>query len=62
MSLSRPIMGTAMITMVAGLLDTSNAFAGITFGVVLGPPNASYRQSSSASLTARCGGQSARCG
>ncbi|MFG2836026.1 hypothetical protein ACGFZH_11915 [Streptomyces zaomyceticus] len=48
MSVSRPMMDTAMITMVAGLLGSTNAFvgwlihlgiatfAGITFGVVLG--------------------------
>ncbi|PCG86989.1 hypothetical protein CIB93_05460 [Streptomyces sp. WZ.A104] len=48
MSVSRPTMDTAMITMVAGLLGSTNAFAGwlihlsiatfagITFGVVLG--------------------------
>lgn len=48
MSVSRPMMDTAMITMVAGLLGTTNAFAGwlihlsiaffvgITFGVLLG--------------------------
>lgn len=48
MSISRPIMDTAMITMVAGLLGSTNAvvgwlihlsialFAGITFGVLLG--------------------------
>ncbi|MFG3309461.1 hypothetical protein [Streptomyces wuyuanensis] len=48
MSLSRPMMDTAMITMVAGLLGSANAiagwlihlaiatFAGIAFGVVLG--------------------------
>lgn len=48
MSVSRPVMDTAMITMVAGLLGTSNAFAGwlihlsialfagIGFGVLLG--------------------------
>ncbi|MDI9888838.1 hypothetical protein QMZ92_31925 [Streptomyces sp. HNM0645] len=49
MSVSRPVMDTAMITMVAGLLGTTNAFAGwlihlaialfagATFGIVLGP-------------------------
>ncbi|MFI2367380.1 hypothetical protein [Streptomyces sp. NPDC018833] len=48
MSVSRPMTDTAMITMVAGLLGSANAFvgwlihlgisvfAGITFGVVLG--------------------------
>ncbi|MEV6678594.1 hypothetical protein AB0N09_17295 [Streptomyces erythrochromogenes] len=48
MSVSRPMMDTAMITMVAGLLGSTNAFAGwlihlaiaafagIAFGVVLG--------------------------
>ncbi|XEC32476.1 hypothetical protein JAO84_01200 [Streptomyces fradiae] len=48
MSVSRPIMDTAMITMVAGLLGSTNAFvgwlvhlaisltAGIVFGVVFG--------------------------
>lgn len=48
MSVSRPMMDTAMITMVAGLLGSTNAFAGwlihlgiatfagITFGVVVG--------------------------
>jgi hypothetical protein len=48
MSVSRPMMDTAMITMVAGLLGSTNAFAGwlihlaialfagVTFGVVLG--------------------------
>ncbi|MEU0088925.1 hypothetical protein [Streptomyces sp. NPDC006274] len=48
MSVSRPLMDTAMITMVAGLLGSTNAFAGwlihlaialfagITFGVLLG--------------------------
>jgi hypothetical protein len=48
MSVSRPMMDTAMITMVAGLLGSTNAFAGwlihlaialfagITFGVLLG--------------------------
>ncbi|MCJ1676960.1 hypothetical protein MTF65_06295 [Streptomyces sp. APSN-46.1] len=48
MSVSRPMMDTAMITMVAGLLGTTNAFAGwlihlsialfagITFGVLFG--------------------------
>jgi hypothetical protein len=48
MSVSRPMMDTAMITMVAGLLGSANAFAGwlihlaialfagITFGVLLG--------------------------
>lgn len=48
MSVSRPMMDTAMITMVAGLLGSTNAFAGwlihlsialvagITFGAVLG--------------------------
>lgn len=48
MSVSRPVMDTAMITMVAGLLGSTNAFAGwlihlaialfagVTFGVVLG--------------------------
>lgn len=48
MSVSRPMIDTAMITMVAGLLGSTNAFsgwlihlaiatlAGITFGVVLG--------------------------
>lgn len=48
MSVSRPMMDTTMITMVAGLLGSTNAFAGwlihltialfagITFGVVLG--------------------------
>ncbi|WP_028812522.1 hypothetical protein [Streptomyces flavidovirens] len=49
MSVSRPVMDTAMITMVAGLLGSTNAFvgwlihlsialfAGTTFGIVLGP-------------------------
>ncbi|MFG2028507.1 hypothetical protein [Streptomyces sp. NPDC048825] len=49
MSVSRPMMDTAMITMVAGLLGSTNAFAGwlihlaialfagITFGALLGP-------------------------
>ncbi|MGW0500557.1 hypothetical protein ACWD0Z_35545 [Streptomyces sp. NPDC003007] len=49
MSVSRPVMDTAMITMVAGLLGTTNAFAGwlihlaialfagTAFGIVLGP-------------------------
>ncbi len=49
MSVSRPVMDTAMITMVAGLLGSTNAFAGwlihlsialfagATFGIVLGP-------------------------
>lgn len=48
MSVSRPMMDTAMITMVAGLLGSTNAiagwlihlsislFAGVTFGVLLG--------------------------
>ncbi|MFI2437551.1 hypothetical protein [Streptomyces sp. NPDC018693] len=48
MSMSRPMMDTAMITMVAGLLGSTSAFAGwlihlaialfagVTFGVVLG--------------------------
>ncbi|GAA4934865.1 hypothetical protein ACFPM3_05440 [Streptomyces coeruleoprunus] len=48
MSVSRPVMDTAMITMVAGLLGSTNAFvgwlihlaialfAGISFGVLLG--------------------------
>ncbi|MCZ7456150.1 hypothetical protein [Streptomyces sp. WMMC940] len=48
MSVSRPMMDTAMITMVAGLLGSTNAFAGwlihlgiatfagVAFGVVLG--------------------------
>ncbi|MCP3757011.1 hypothetical protein [Streptomyces sp. TBY4] len=49
MSVSRPVMDTAMITMVAGLLGTTNAFAGwlihlsialfagVRFGALLGP-------------------------
>ncbi|MEV1050168.1 hypothetical protein [Streptomyces sp. NPDC049887] len=48
MSVSRPVMDTAMITMVAGLLGSTNAFvgwlihltiavfAGVLFGIVLG--------------------------